>query len=109
MPDTHHKTNTHGTRVGWHASVLPSPRERLPADHDTSPSSWSQDLPFYGRLLGITAAGAALVKWGELYLDFPFEPSYAVAALLILGPTVLNTKKWSDRSADPSAPFEGIF
>lgn len=107
MPDTHHKTNTHGARVGWYAFVVPSPRQRF--DHGISPSSWSQDLPFYARLLGITVAGAALVKWGELYLDFPFEPSYAVAALFILGPTVVNAKKWSDRSADPSAPFEGIF
>lgn len=49
-----------------------------------------------------------MVKWGELLVDFPFDPSYAAAAALILGPTALNAKKWSDRSADPSAPIEGI-
>lgn len=65
-------------------------------------------MPFYGQILGITAVGAALVKWGELYLDFPFEPSYAAALALILGPTALNAYKWADRSKDPTAPIETI-
>lgn len=71
-------------------------------------ASFGDDLNFYGQILGITVAGAALVKWGELYLDFPFDPSYAAAAALILGPTALNAKKWSDRSKDPSAAIESI-
>ncbi|CAM9631540.1 unnamed protein product [Ectocarpus sp. 13 AM-2016] len=71
-------------------------------------SSFGDDVPFYGQVLAITVVGAALVKWGELYLDFPFEPSYAAAAALILGPTALNAKKWADRSKDPSAAIEGI-
>ncbi|CAM9626725.1 unnamed protein product [Ascophyllum nodosum] len=75
---------------------------------DSSSSSWREDLSFYGQIVGITVAGAALVKWGELLVDFPFNPSYAAAAVLILGPTALNAKKWWDRSADPSAPIEGI-
>ncbi|CAN0292458.1 unnamed protein product [Pylaiella littoralis] len=72
--------------------------------------SWSlgDDVPFYGQILAITMVGAAVVKWGELYLDFPFDPSYAAAAALILGPTALNAKKWADRSKDPSAPIESI-
>lgn len=65
-------------------------------------------MPFYGQILAITMVGAAVVKWGELYLDFPFDPSYAAAAALILGPTALNAKKWADRSKDPSAPIESI-
>lgn len=71
-------------------------------------SSSGEDLDFYGQILGITVAGAALVKWGELYLDFPFDPSYAAAAALILGPTALNAKKWADRSNDPSAAIDSI-
>lgn len=70
--------------------------------------SSGSDVPFYGQILAITVVGAALVKWGELLVDFPFDPSYTAAAVLILGPTILNAKKWSDRSADPSAPIEGI-
>lgn len=65
-------------------------------------------MPFYGQILGITAGGAALVKWGELYLDFPFEPSYVAALALILAPTALNAYKWADRSKDPTAPIEGM-
>lgn len=49
------------------------------------------------------------MKWGELLLDFPFDPSYAAAAALILAPTAFNAKKWADRSAEPAAPIEGIF
>ena len=73
----------------------------------SSPLS-SSDVSFYAQILGITVVGAALVKWGELLLDFPFDPSYTAAAALILGPTALNAKKWADRSANPSAPIEGI-
>lgn len=79
----------------------------MPVREATS-SSWTGDLPFYGQILGITVAGAALVKWGELFVDFPFEPTYAAAAPLILVPTALNAKKWWDRSADPTIPIEGI-
>lgn len=71
-------------------------------------SSWSDDLSFYGQILGLTALGAGLVKWGELFFDFPFEPSYATAMTLILAPTVFNAYKWAERSRDPSAPIEGI-
>lgn len=71
-------------------------------------SSFGVEAPFYGQILAITVVGAALVKWGELYLDFPFEPSYAAAAALVLGPTALNAKKWADRSKDPSAAIESI-
>lgn len=73
-----------------------------------SDSSWSEDLPFYGQILGITAAGAALVKWGELFLDFPFEPTYTAAAALILVPTAFNAYKWAERSKDPTATIEGM-
>eukprot|EP00903_Cladosiphon_okamuranus_P010801 g10204.t1 len=78
------------------------------ASSDGEASSLGDDLPFYGQILGITVAGAALVKWGELYVDFPFDPSYAAAAALILGPTALNAYKWADRSKNPSAAIEGI-
>ncbi|CAM9397931.1 unnamed protein product [Scytosiphon promiscuus] len=77
-------------------------------DGEGSPSSLGEEAPFYGQILAITVAGAAVVKWGELYLDFPFEPSYAAAAALVLGPTALNAKKWADRSKDPSAAIESI-
>ncbi|CAN0203275.1 unnamed protein product [Ectocarpus sp. 6 AP-2014] len=78
------------------------------ASEGEASSSLGDDVPFYGQVLAITVVGAALVKWGELYLDFPFQPSYAAAAALILGPTALNAKKWADRSKDPSAAIEGI-
>ncbi|CAM9439889.1 unnamed protein product, partial [Phaeothamnion confervicola] len=71
-------------------------------------SSLESDLSFYGSLLAITMAGSALVKWGALALDFPFEPSLGPALALILGPTALNIYKWAERSRDPSAPVDGL-
>ena len=37
----------------------------------------------------ISLAGSVAVKYGSLLIDTPFEPSPAVATLLIAGPTVV--------------------
>lgn len=65
------------------------------------------DKDFYTQVAIITLVGSAIVKWGELMVDFPFEPSYAGAAALILGPSLLNGAKWFDRSKKPNETIDG--
>eukprot|EP01038_Epipyxis_sp_PR26KG_P011458 gene11458-15350_t len=43
---------------------------------------------------------ALIVKYGELYLDFPFEPQAIFALTLVFGPTFINILKWTKRSLD---------
>ena len=53
---------------------------------------------FWVNMLLKSVLLAVAVKYGELYLDLPFEPS-PVAALVMIGlPTALNIAKWSLRS-----------
>ena len=60
------------------------------------------------KLLVVSAALSAGVKWGSLELDFPFEPNVWLAFALIGGPTALNMVKWNqisreEEEADASA------
>eukprot|EP00611_Tribonema_gayanum_P019384 TRINITY_DN3348_c0_g1_i1.p1 TRINITY_DN3348_c0_g1~~TRINITY_DN3348_c0_g1_i1.p1 ORF type:complete len:401 (-),score=103.01 TRINITY_DN3348_c0_g1_i1:104-1306(-) len=71
--------------------------------------SEANDATFYGQLVAMTVIGAALVKWGELLVDFPFEPTYATAAALIFGPTAFNVYKWYERSQKPDSAVTGLF
>uniref|UniRef100_A0A0G4G622 Uncharacterized protein n=1 Tax=Chromera velia CCMP2878 TaxID=1169474 RepID=A0A0G4G622_9ALVE len=57
------------------------------------------DAVFFGKALAASVAVAALIKYGELLVDFPFEPSYAYALPLFGVPTALNVLKWSRKSA----------
>lgn len=48
---------------------------------------------------------AAVVKYGELLLDVPFEPYQSeIAVALIVIPTLLNVFKWYSRSNDAPSP-----
>lgn len=48
-----------------------------------------------------------VVKYGELWFDFPFESELSVALAFIFIPSMLNAFKWYKRSQDPT--FEGWF
>jgi len=48
-----------------------------------------------------------VVKYGEVWFDFPFEHSLSVALGFIFIPSILNGFKWYKRSSDPE--FEGWF
>ncbi len=48
-----------------------------------------------------------VVKYGELWFDFPFESELSVALAFIFIPSILNAFKWYKRSQDPK--FEGWF
>ena len=66
---------------------------------------------FAAKILGVSVTLSLVVKYGELYLDFPFDEShlstYAVSCVVI--PTLLNILKWVIRSRDPSSKFGTIF
>lgn len=51
-------------------------------------------------LLVSSGIGSAFIKWGELYLRTPFDPSLGVALSMVLLPTCANVIKWV--SANPS-------
>ena len=66
------------------------------------------DVILVAKLLVVSAALSAAVKWGSLELDFPFEPNVWLAFALIGGPTALNMVKWNqisreEEEADASA------
>lgn len=63
---------------------------------------------FFLKVFGISCVGSALVKWGSLAIDAPFEPSLAVALGIIVIPTVLNMSKWAVRSRSESSDFGGF-
>jgi len=73
-----------------------------------------EDPTFLLKLLGISLFASYAVKYGELFVDFPFadgdtgavsetssSPTAAVALAFIFIPTVLNMAKWWARSKDP--------
>ncbi|GIL49510.1 hypothetical protein Vafri_5842 [Volvox africanus] len=46
----------------------------------------SNDITFIGKIAAISFAGAAVIKYGSLILDVPFQPNALLAMLLVLGP-----------------------
>ena len=48
-----------------------------------------------------------VVKYGEVWFDFPFQSELDVALAFIFLPSMLNAFKWYKRSQDPS--FDGWF
>lgn len=63
-------------------------------------SAWSadSDAVLVLKLAAVSTALSAVVKWGSLEVDFPFEPNVWLAFTLIFGPTFLNAAKWSQIS-----------
>lgn len=56
-----------------------------------------------GKVFLLSAFGSALVKWGELFFDAPFDHSLLVALAIIFIPTGFNILKWIARSEQPSS------
>lgn len=65
------------------------------------------DYTFIVKLFAGCAIASYVVKYGEVWFDFPFEPELNVALAFIFLPSLLNAFKWYKRSLDPS--FEGWF
>jgi len=65
------------------------------------------DYTFLLKLFGGCALLSYVVKYGELFFDFPFDPSLELGVALVALPSGLNAFKWYKRSKDPS--FEGWF
>ncbi|KAK3265745.1 hypothetical protein CYMTET_25601 [Cymbomonas tetramitiformis] len=64
--------------------------------------AWRKDSDTYiiAKLLVLSAMVSAGVKWGELWLDAPFQPSLSLALIIIFLPTGLNCLKWWELSQD---------
>jgi hypothetical protein len=58
------------------------------------------DKEFGIELLVTSFIIATAVKYGELLVDFPFNPTSYVAASLIIGGTSFNSLQWIKRSLD---------
>lgn len=56
------------------------------------------DVQFWTSTVLKSLALAAVVKYGELFFDFPFEASSSTAAAIIAAPVLLNVLKWTSRS-----------
>lgn len=65
------------------------------------------DWSFIAKLFAGCAFVSYLVKYGELWLDFPFESELYVSLAIIFIPSLLNSFKWWKRSRDPT--FDGWF
>ncbi|KAI0563436.1 hypothetical protein FGB62_40g221 [Gracilaria domingensis] len=55
------------------------------------------NLLFTIKLFVLSAIGSALVKWGSLYFDSPFNAPLPLALGIIFVPTGLNILKWASR------------
>jgi hypothetical protein len=69
--------------------------------NSSSSSSFPEDAALLMKLALVSTAVSAIVKWGSLYVDVPFQPSLLIAYSLILGPTILNINAWKKLSSDP--------
>lgn len=55
-------------------------------------------VTFFTKLFLKSALLAGVVKYGELFLDFPFTSSNEIAAAVITVPVLVNTLQWAQRS-----------
>ena len=65
------------------------------------------DYTFLIKLFGGCAAASYVIKYGELYFDFPYDANVFLGLAFIGVPSALNAFKWYKRSQDPT--FEGWF
>lgn len=65
------------------------------------------DYTFLAKLFAGCAVASYIVKYGEVWFNFPFEAELDVALAFIFIPSLLNGFKWYKRSQDPT--FEGWF
>ncbi|CAN8062454.1 unnamed protein product [Agarophyton chilense] len=88
-------------RVGSGATVNESTQEKVKEpsllgfeDLASLPDS---NILFTFKLFVLSAAGSAVVKWGSLYFDAPFNAPLTLALGIIFVPTGLNILKWASR------------
>lgn len=65
------------------------------------------DFGFLLKLFGGCAVGSYVIKYGELWFDFPFDANVYASLAFIFIPSSLNAYKWYRRGKDLS--FEGWF
>jgi Protein of unknown function (DUF3593)/Protein of unknown function (DUF2499) len=65
------------------------------------------DYSFLLKLFVGCAVASYVIKYGEIFFDFPFEADVFVGFGFILIPSSLNAYKWYRRSQDPT--FDGWF
>ena len=65
------------------------------------------DYSFLFKLFAGCAVASYIIKYGETFLDFPYEANVYLGFAVIGVPSALNAFKWYKRSQDPS--FEGWF
>lgn len=82
-----------------------SPEEEVTVARNPVGISFDPQPVFLWKLVFASALGSAVVKWGELYFDGPFEPSLAAAMAFILIPSGLNVLKWTVRSNETLSSF----
>ena len=80
-------------------SVLTGSRALQPP---SSTSFLETDAFLLLKLLVVSTLVSAAVKWGSLFVDFPFEPSLLLAYSMVLFPTLLNMNAWKKLSNDPT-------
>lgn len=75
--------------------IMAPTRIGLPGFEDLAVTSKDDSsFLFLAKVFVFSTVGAAVVKWGEPWLNTPFSPSYGVALAMIFLPTALNTLKW---------------
>jgi len=65
------------------------------------------DYTFLIKLFVGCAVASYLIKYGEVFFDFPYDANVFLGLSIVAVPSVLNAFKWYKRSKDPS--FEGWF
>ena len=79
------------------------------AEAPAAAAGLESEASYFGKLTALCVVASALVKWGELQLDFPFQPSYPAAFALIGVPTALNVLTWVLRSQSDSNEFNEFY
>jgi hypothetical protein len=65
------------------------------------------DYSFLLKLFVGCAVASYVIKYGEIFFDFPYEANVYLGFAAVGVPSALNALKWHKRSQDPS--FEGWF
>ncbi|CAE8607512.1 unnamed protein product, partial [Polarella glacialis] len=66
----------------------------LETDLVIEPYELGSDAAFLAKLAFISLAVSVLVKYGEVFVDLPFQPSYPLALAIVAVPTLFNCVKW---------------
>ena len=65
------------------------------------------DYSFLLKLFVGCAVASYVIKYGEIFFDFPYDANVFLGLAVVAVPSALNAFKWYKRSQDPS--FEGWF